>query len=609
MFEEQEKEMSKPLKTIWGEQLNTEHVLEEYPRPQMVRGNWMNLNGYWDYAFTKDTVVPRKWDGRILVPFSPEALLSGVERQLQPDEYLHYRRTVRIREGSLAEGRWLLHFGAVDQICRVYVNGSEAGSHSGGFLPFTLDVTDLLREGENLLYVCVRDLTDTSLHARGKQALHSGGMWYTAQSGIWQTVWMEHVPQLYISRIKLVPDYDRGRIGIKILASGEALVKVRISFHKEEVAAAQIRTGKLSWIRLKPFRSWTPEKPDLYDLELWMGDDHVTSYFAMRKTEIRKDSHGILRFFLNGKPYYHNGVLDQGYYSDGLYTAPSDEALQYDIRTMKDLGFNMLRKHIKIEPDRWYYHCDRLGMLVWQDMVSGGSTYHTWFVTNIPFILMRTGRIVRDSNYRLLARQEKEGRREYAGELKETIRHLYNHPCIVAWVPFNEGWGQFDADKAVKQIRKLDPYRMVDQASGWFDQGGGDIYSIHNYWKNLIVKPVKDRVVALTEFGGLFHRVPEHSVHEHFYGYRKYASLSALTEGFRKRWDVELIPNVLRGLSASVYTQVSDIEEELNGLLTYDRKLLKVNAEKVREMNRKLAEAFAGAVSWKVNGPGSAHRK
>lgn len=588
--------MGRRLMTRWGEDLDPDHVLEEYPRPQMVRDSWMSLNGYWDYAFTRDETVPKAWDGRILVPFSPEALLSGVERQLQPDEYLHYQRHVRMPEGGLADGRWLLHFGAVDQFCRVFVNGTESGSHLGGFLPFTLDVTDLLTEGENLLYVCVRDLSDTSYHARGKQAIHSGGMWYTAQSGIWQTVWMEHVPAFYISRIKLVPDCDNARIGIKVLAAGDAKVQVRISFHSKEVAKTEIKTCKMCWIPLKHFRSWSPDRPDLYDLDLQMGDDHITSYFAMRKTEIRRDSRGILRFYLNGKPYYHNGVLDQGYYSDGLYTAPSDEALQYDIRTMKELGFNMLRKHIKIEPDRWYYHCDRLGMLVWQDMVSGGSAYHTWFVTNIPFILMRTGRIIRDRHYWLLARQEKEGRQEYARELKETIRHLFNHPCIVAWVPFNEGWGQFDSDKAVRRIRSLDPGRMVDQASGWFDQGGGDIYSIHNYWKNLIVKPVRDRVIALTEFGGLFHRVPEHSSHDHYYGYRKYASLTSLTEGIRKRWDVELIPNILRGLSASVYTQVSDIEEELNGLLTYDRKLLKVNAGKLREMNRKLAEVFAGAV-------------
>ena len=598
--------MSKPLKTIWGEQLDPEHVLEEYPRPQMARGDWMNLNGYWDYAFSVDPETPDTWDGRILVPFSPEALLSGVERQLKPDEYLHYRRDITIPEGELKRGRWLLHFGAVDQICAVYVNDRKAGGHTGGYLPFSIDITDLLAEGENTLRVCVKDLSDTSYHARGKQSLKRGGMWYTAQSGIWQTVWMEHVPDVYIKAVKLVPDCDGSAIKIKVLindstasaGSAPSSKKVRavISFHGKVVREAVFKTGVTCCVSLEGFEWWTPEEPNLYDLELSMGEDRVTSYFGMRRIQIRKDRKGILRFWLNGRPYYHNGVLDQGYYSDGLYTAPSDEALQYDIRTMKDLGFNMLRKHIKIEPDRWYYHCDRLGMLVWQDMVSGGSPYHLWFVNKIPFVLMRTGRIVRDRNYRLLARQEAEGRNEYYRELKEMVRHLYNHPCITAWVPFNEGWGQFDAHRAVKVLRRLDPTRMIDQASGWFDQGGGDIYSIHNYWKKLKVKPLRHRVVALTEFGACFHRVQEHSFTDRIYGIRKYASPDALADGLASLWDKELIPNILKGLSASVYTQVSDIEDELNGLLTYDRKLLKVSAERVRSMNRKLKEAFLA--SW-----------
>ena len=589
--------MARKLMTEWGERLDPEHVLEEYPRPQLAREKWVNLNGYWEYAITKDPKIPDQWDGKILVPFSPEALLSGVERQLQPDEYLHYRRSIHIPEGSLKSGKWILHFGAVDQICRVYVNQKRAGQHTGGYLPFSLDITRFLREGENRLDVCVRDLSDTSFHARGKQSLKRGGMWYTAQSGIWQTVWMEHVPDVYITAIKLIPDCNHSAIRIKVLTNEESPeVHAVISFHKKIVRRVKLKAGVLCSVSLDHFRWWTPEEPDLYDLELTAGDDRVTSYFGMRKMEIRKDRKGILRFWLNGRPYYHNGVLDQGYYSDGLYTAPSDEALQYDIRTMKDLGFNLLRKHIKIEPDRWYYHCDRLGMLVWQDMVSGGSAYHSWFVTNIPFVLMRTGRIIRDSSYWLLARQEKEGRQEYYRELKETVRHLYNHPCVTAWVPFNEGWGQFDAHEVVRVLRRLDPTRQIDQASGWFDQGGGDMYSIHNYWKKLKVKPLADRVVALTEFGGCFHLVQNHSFTDRIYGIRKYSSPDALADGLASVWKKELIPNILKGLSASVYTQVSDIEDELNGLLTFDRRRLKASAERIRSMNRALAEVFLS--SW-----------
>ena len=644
--------MSKTLYTRWGRELDPEHVLQEYPRPGLVRDSYLNLNGFWDYAITKSEKLPENHEGNIRVPFSPEAPLSGVNRQLQPEEYLHYRRNFRVagekqacqgkgveeqkyseesdgadsgeRNRSANTGRWLLHFGAVDQSCTVYLNGVNVGSHTGGYLPFSLDVTDTIQDGDNLLQVVVRDLSDTSYHAKGKQSLERGGMWYTAQSGIWQTVWMEHVPQNYIASVKITPDYDRAQIKVKVLSSFRQNVPVhaKITYQGKPITEVDFFSDKTFRIDLKKstsakevhkplkdeanstdqgaeagkeFQSWTPETPNLYDMAIQMDDDFASTYFAMRKVSVEKDKNGILRFFLNNEPYFHNGLLDQGYYPDGLYTAPSDEALQYDIRKMKELGFNMLRKHIKIEPDRWYYHCDRIGMLVWQDMVCGGERYLSKFVTVMPNVFPWTGRVVKDHHYTLFSRKNPEGRQEYYRELKETIKALNHHPSIVAWVPFNEGWGQFDAAKATSRIRRLDPSRLIDEASGWFDQGGGDMYSIHNYFRKLKVRPQKDRVVALTECGGYSYLIPAHGFCEEVYGYRKYDSKKALTDGIVKLWERELMPNLSRGLSVSVYTQVSDIEDEVNGLLTYDREELKVDEVKILNVNKKILREFQKA--------------
>ena len=600
--------MPETLYTRWGRELESrawavlgtpsekEFVpLPEYPRPGLVRESYLNLNGFWDYAFTESEDLPGEYEGKILVPFSPETVLSGVKRQLKPDEYLHYRRTFSLPAGTDTEnGRYILHFGAVDQSCAVFVNGVKAGGHTGGYLPFSFDVTDLVREGENLLQVCVRDLSDTSYHARGKQKLEPGGMWYGATSGIWQTVWMEQVPGTYITGVKITPDPDRSRILVRVLCAEKSGIPVRaqITLRGKPVLQADLVSGKTCALRLEDFESWTPETPVLYDMTLTMGEDAVYTYFAMRKVCVSRDAKGILRFFLNGKPYFHNGLLDQGYYPDGAYTAPSDEALCFDILRMKQMGFTMLRKHIKIEPERWYYHCDRIGMLVWQDMVNGGETYHSWFVTYMPNILMWTGRVFSDRPGNLLARKNKEGREEFLSEVKETIRLLYNHPCIAAWVAFNEGWGQFDAARVTKLIRKLDPTRLIDEASGWFDRRSGDMYSLHNYFRPLKVRPKKDRVFALTEFGGYFLQIPGHTVFEKMYGYRKFTSKEDLTEGIAALWRKELIPGIRRGLGATVYTQVTDVEEELNGLLTYDREVVKVDEEKILEVNRELLETF-----------------
>ncbi len=582
------------LCTKWGQKIDRENVLKEYPRPGLVRESYLNLNGEWDYSITLSEELPEEYQGKILVPFSPETSLSGVNRQVKPEDVLHYRRTVCLTKDFFKSGRCLLHFGAVDQSCTVFFNGVQVFYHEGGYLPFTVDVTRQARVGDNLLQVVVRDPSDTSYHSRGKQKLSRGGMWYTAQSGIWQTVWMECVPEDYISALRLSCRYDEGEVEIKALSSDRKRMEARavISLRGKKVGEFSFQTNRTARYSLGEFESWSPETPVLYDIEITAGEDRIKSYFAMRKVSVDKDRKGILRFFLNNRPCFHNGLLDQGYFPDGLYTAPSDEALCSDIIRMKELGFNMLRKHIKVEPERWYYHCDRLGMLVWQDMVNGGRDYHMKFVCTMPNLCMWTGRVFKDNHYRLFSRTDPEGRREYYRELKEMVRVLYNHPSIVTWVPFNEGWGQFDAGKAVRLLRSLDPGRLIDEASGWFDQGGGDMYSIHNYWRKLKVKPQKDRVVSLTECGGYSCLFEGHSECDKLYGYRKYRTSAELTEGIAGLWEEELIPAVKNGLGASIYTQVSDIEDEVNGLLTYDRECVKVDRQRIKEENRKLFQYF-----------------
>lgn len=583
------------LYTRWNAENRNTIPLSEYPRPQMVRENYEILNGIWQYAITRNEREPLSYDGEILVPFSPEAAASGVGKVLMPREYLHYKRNFT-PDRKADRQRLLLHFGAVDQRCRVYVNQKLAGSHEGGYLSFTFDITPYLKEGENEIHVAVQDDSDTSYHARGKQKLERGGMFYQAQSGIWQTVWMEWVPEQYIESIRITPRCSRGGVELKVFSrEREHLpVTVRILEEGKLIQEAVFSSEKQIFLDMGEFHYWSPEDPFLYQMELVMGEDRIESYFAMREFTVGEDAKGIKRFFLNGKPCFHNGLLDQGYWPESLLTPPSDEAMIYDIQKMKDLGFNMIRKHVKIEPARWYYHCDRIGMLVWQDMINGGTDYHMKFVCIMPNALMWTGRCIKDNKYRAFSRQDKAGREEYRKELTGMIKQLYNVPSICVWVPFNEGWGQFDAAKASALVQKLDPTRHIDEASGWFDQGGGDMYSIHNYWRPLKVKPEK-RVVALTEYGGYSWRMPGHSYCDEIYGYKDYKSREELTEGYRGLIERDILPNIARGLSAAVYTQVSDIEEEVNGILTYDREFVKLQEDVVRELNQKICSIFAQA--------------
>ena len=570
------------LLTKWGEALDREHPLPEYPRPQMRRDSYVNLNGVWQYAITRESIRPLDFQGEIVVPFAPESALSGVRRQLQPGEFLWYERSVTLPEGFNI-GRVLLHFDAVDQCADVYWNGARVARHEGGYLPFEVDITGYLRDGANTLTVRVTDSLVRTKHAYGKQKYKRGGIWYTATSGIWQTVWLESVPEKYIQRIELTPDFDKRLLRWRVISN--APLKTRATVRMDGTVIAQGYYAGEGICRILPeyFHPWTPEDPFLYTLELQSGEDHVESYFAMRKFGVT-NWHGHSVFALNNEPYFHNGLLDQGYWSDGLYTAPDDAALVYDIETAKRLGFNMLRKHIKIEPLRWYYHCDRLGMLVWQDMVSGGAAYDPLVITAPLF----TGIHLSDRHYRLFGRADTDGREQFLRDMEATVRHLYSCPCVALWVPFNEGWGQFDALTAADRLRALDPTRLVDHASGWHDQGGGDVKSYHVYFKPLKLRGDGRRVLALTEFGGYSLPIPGHT-HGKKFGYRMYRSAADWQKDYVKLYERQVLPLIEReGLSATVYTELADVEDELNGLLTFDRRVCKAEERVLRPLNDKL---------------------
>lgn len=594
------------LYTRWGKNLDRDHVLEEYPRPLLMREDYQILNGWWDYAFTIDYKQPQQYEGRILVPFSPETALSGVGRQLKPDEYLWYRRNFNLPgwEREKGQNRILLHFGAVDQSCEVRINGHKVKRHTGGYLPFEVDISRYAQESANELIVAVKDLSDTSYHSKGKQKLNAGGMFYTAQSGIWQTIWLEKVPETYIKEIKTVPDIEKKIIRIKVSSSYSTdkknvdklsrnlpiEIKIRkpglypdpvvkpsqISAEDMLETAVQAVSGKWIEIPIESISLWNCETPYLYYFEVKLGDDRAISYFAMRKFSLETKVHEEFpRICLNDEVQFQNGVLDQGYWPESLYTPPSDAAMIFDIREMKKTGFNMVRKHLKIEPQRWYYHCDRLGIVVWQDMVNGGSYYKHWFVTYGATLLSWLRIPMRDVYPRLLSREAKAGRLEFIREMKETIRLLGNHPSIAAWVIFNEGWGQFQTEDMTRIVRRLDPNRLIDQASGWFDQGGGDFSSLHNYFFKLFIRPERERASVLSEFGGYSYREPGHCAKEKLYGYGICKNKKDLEKRFLERWQGvrNLIP---QGLSASIYTQWTDVEEEVNGVFTYDREVRKI---------------------------------
>lgn len=585
------------IKSIFYDKVDKTCPLNEYPRPQFERDFWMNLNGEFDYAVTgENSTFPMRYDGKITVPFAIESSLSGVERTLYASDRLWYRKRFRLSK-EFENKRVILNFGAVDWQCKVFINRELAGEHTGGYNAFSFDITALVKEGENELIVYVYDPTDSGWQQRGKQAVTSHGFWYTGTSGIWQTVWLEAVDKAHIESVKLLPDIDNGTINVKTdLSCPNGILTATVFDGEKEIVRQEIAVDAA--ISVPDFELWSPENPKLYDLvfELCIDGqvtDKVKTYFGMRKYSVSTDADGYPRLFLNNAPYFQNGLLDQGYWCDGGLTPPTDEAMIYDIAKMKELGFNMLRKHIKTEPARWYYHCDRLGMLVWQDMISGGkelNVVHAGVIPNIQGVFSPIAALsVKDDKYKTFNREKPEWRENFKSELFEMIDQHYNCVSICTWVPFNEGWGQFDAFEIGNAVKKADPSRFVDHASGWYDQKGGDFRSIHRYILPVQLPKKEARPFVLSEFGGYSQIIDGHVWNKKkSFGYMMFKSKETLTKAYKKLYEKQIIPLVRKGLSALVYTQVSDVEFEVNGMMTYDRALVKVDEKTVKEINANL---------------------
>ena len=551
--------------------------LIDYPRPQLVRSSYLSLNGEWEYAIRKDKKVPDTFDGTIMVPFSPETELSGVNRIVQPDERLYYRLKFSL-DKSFIKDKVILHFMAVDQIADVYLNDAHLGLHVGGYLPFEFDIKPFL-EQENVLLVKVRDMSDTSHFSRGKQKIKRGGIWYTPQSGIYMPVWLESVSNDYIQELKITPDVDNSEIRINVISNAPgATIKI---FGKEKA----IPTNEEVSYHVDNMHLWSPEDPFLYHFSVKTKGDEVSSYFAMRKVStMMYNGHKVLA--LNNKPYFMKGVLDQGYYKSGLYTPESYQDYNSDLGLIKSLGFNTVRKHIKIEMPRWYYECDRMGLLVWQDFINGGGKYKPSIVLK-PLI---TGKHKRDNKYKAFGRNDVEGRMEAKQEFRDIINYLYNTPSIVLWTIFNEGWGQFDAKDIYYGLRDMDKTRLFDHASGWHDQGVSDVKSLHVYFKKVKMPSkgkIKNRVVVVSEFGGLVLPIKDH-MRKGKQTYKVYKNTSKWLEAYEKMIERDIISNIKKGLTACIYTQLSDVEDELNGFVTFDRQVVKVSVEKIKAINEKI---------------------
>ena len=572
------------IMTQWGENLDPSEVLPEYPRPQMVRDQWMNLNGLWEYAITPAEAEPDKMDGNILVPFAVESALSGVGRAVGENEALWYEREFTIPE-EWAGQRVQLNFGAVDWKAEVYVDGAFVGEHTGGYAPFSFDVTDMLAKGKkHSLKVKVTDRTDKWFQPRGKQVSQPEGIWYTAVTGIWQTVWMEPVPASHIDSYYAVADIDEGTLAVTVDAALEDgdVVEVVLLADGAPVAKAE---GKEVTLAVPEMRLWLPSDPYLYDLEIkvlrdGVAADLVKGYTAMRKISYAADKDGHKRMLLNNEPLFQYGPLDQGWWPDGLYTAPSDEALAFDIEKTKEMGFNMIRKHVKVEPSRWYWHCDRLGMLVWQDMPSiadnstnvwDNRTYENGTDTPVP----------------------DDAKANYYKEWGEIMSAFKVFPCIVTWVPFNEAWGQFDTEEVVKFTRAQDPTRLINYASGGnFVKCSGDILDLHNYPHPEMYLYDKDYINVLGEYGGIGWPVEGHLWQpDRNWGYVQFKSADEVLDTYEKYADM-LIDLIDDGFAGAIYTQTTDVEIEVNGLMTYDRKVVKLDMERLSAINRKVIESM-----------------
>lgn len=546
-----------------------------YPRPQMRRKQWLNLNGMWEFA-VGDGTFPALYDRKIRVPFCPESRLSGIATHFREGAALYYRRRIAV-PGGFDGGRVLLHIGAADQHLECFVNGRKAGSHSGGYEQITFDITDYLTEGENeICFRCVDNLTDQRW-PYGKQTLKRGGMWYTPVSGIWQTVWLEHVPEAYIRELHIENRGASVTLHVEPRLSGTVTVA--------GLGCFALENGQVTITPEKP-RFWSPEDPFLYDFTLEAGADRIESYFAIRTLEIKKIG-AYQRLCLNGKPYFFHGLLDQGYWPDGLFTPAAPECYEWDIQAVKKLGFNTLRKHIKVEPEEFYYQCDRLGMIVFQDMVNNGP-YHYIRDTALPTLSLTWQKILPD---RRLHRNG-DHRAAFLAGMEATVNQLKNHPSICCWTIFNEGWGQFDSATVYERLRALDDTRWVDATSGWFRQEKTDVDSRHVYFRTVALKAA-DKPLVLSEFGGYSCKIEGHSFNpDETYGYGKFRQREEFVKAVQALYRLQVVPCVKKGLCAAIYTQVSDVEDETNGLLTYDRRLEKLTAEEMLPIAAALRDAL-----------------
>lgn len=577
------------LITRWGKEVTPENAWQEYPRPQLVREDWKNLNGLWSYKIVdKGSRPPKSFDGKILVPYSIESQLSGVKKPLNANQELWYHKQFKLPENW--NGKHIkLHFGAVDWNSRLYVNGKKVGEHKGGSDPFSFDITEFLKKGEQKIELAVWDPTDTDIQARGKQTLNPRGFWYTAVSGIWQTVWMEAVHKTSIVELNPVADIDKEKIILNtrlLQASGNEKLKIKIKFKEDIIYDDVVDYSPEIEVPIQDQQLWSPSFPNLYDLDLRVlkngkETDKVESYFAMRKISTETDGNGFTHLMLNNKKLFQWGTLDQGWWPDGLLTPPSDQAMKYDMEVLKSMGFNMIRKHIKVEPARYYYHADKMGLLLWQDMPSGflemGSEQHVNWEDEKDWDRPKASAV------------------QYEKEWKSIIDNFKFFPSIVVWVPFNEGWGQYDTERVVNWTMEYDPTRLVDGVSGWTDRNVGHFYDTHQY-PGPGIEPVEQhpgRAMVLGEFGGLGYPIKGHLWDENRrnWGYRTYRSQDELLNAY-----ASLIHNVYsekaRGLVAAIYTQTTDVEFETNGLMTYDREIIKLPVELAQVLHSPLYQDF-----------------
>ena len=576
------------IKTEWAEKIQVNNVLPEYPRPIMERGEWKNLNGLWKYAITnRGEKEPAAYEGDILVPFAVESSLSGVGKLVGENKELWYNRTFTVPANWKGKSI-LLHFGAVDWQADVWVNGIKVGRHTGGFTPFSFDVTPVLKKGDNQLTVNVWDPSDRGEQPRGKQVAEPGGIWYTPVTGIWQTVWLEPVAANHIAQVKATPDIDKKTLVMEVETSmpeSQSIIEVKVMDGNKQIAKAAALNGQKIEINMPDdMKLWSPKSPFLYQTEIVLRDannnvvDKVGSYAAMRKYSTRRDSDGIVRFQLNNKDIFLFAPLDQGWWPDGLYTAPTDEALVYDVQKIKDFGYNTIRKHVKVEPARWYTHCDQLGLIVWQDMPNGGRGPAEWQSRNYYNGPEAIRSEASEANYRK--------------EWKEIIDALYSYPCVGIWTPFNECWGQFKTVEITEWTKKYDPTRLVDPASGGNHYQCGDMLDLHNYPQPHLDFYDAQRATVLGEYGGIGMAVKDHLwTPEKNWGYVKFNTPKEVTDEYVKYADI-LLKLVKKGFSAAVYTQITDVEEEVNGLITYDRKLIKVDEKRVKEINEAICNSL-----------------